>query len=50
VQVSPVNRGLPDNPARYVTPALAAYQVFLLLVTGVVGVLAARQAVLRWPA
>ena len=30
------------------TPALSAYQVLLLLVTGVVGVLAARQAVLRW--
>ena len=32
------------------TPALSAYQVFLLLVTGVVGVLAARQAVLKWRA
>ena len=32
------------------TPALSAYQVFLLLVTGVVGVLAGRQAVLKWRA
>ena len=30
------------------TPALAAYQVFLLGVTGVVGVLAARRAVRAW--
>ena len=32
------------------TPALAAYQVFLLLVTAVVGVLAARHAFLSWRA
>ncbi len=32
------------------TPALSAYQVFLLLVTGVVGVLAGRQAFLKWRA